>query len=192
MRTREIVAHHQHSQDRSSCDPASKQAGRRQRFMRRSLDGRGWKSATPRRRRRRRPNSPGPPPILWSSSARTDRPLAALPVPVPLPPLLLAPCTASLPPPPADAGPFRCRLQRNDPGWFVGEQRHVIFLVPAAAAEDLRTLAAEEVEQGAEAMVVPSWCACSGVLRVAVAGAWAAAFIRDATRDQAVRPCDCV
>jgi hypothetical protein len=140
--------------------------------MRRSLEGRGWKSPTP--RRRRRPSSPGPPPILWSSSARTDRPLVALPAP----PLLLAPCTAS-PPPLGAAGPFRCRLQRNDPGWFVGEQRHVIFLLPAtAAAEDLGTLAAteEEVEHGAEAMAVP------GVL---VLVGWpspvpgAAAFIRD-------------
>jgi hypothetical protein len=115
--------------------------------------------------------------------------LAALPVP----PLLLAPCTASPPPPLGAAGPFRCRLQRNDPGWFVGEQRHVIFLLPAtAAAEDLGTLAAteEEVEHGAEAMAVP------GVL---VLVGWpspvpgAAAFISDATRHEtgpAARPCE--
>jgi hypothetical protein len=127
--------------------------------MRRSLEGRGWKSPTPRwQRRRRPPSSLGPPPILWSSSARTDRPLAALPVPA-VPPLL-APCTAS---PPGAAAPFRCRLQRNDPGWLVGEQRHVVsFLLPPAAV--LGALAAgEELEQGAEAMVLGILVGVAGV-----------------------------
>lgn len=127
--------------------------------MRRSLEGRGWKSPTPRRQRRRRPpSSLGPPPILWSSSARTDRPLAALPVPA-VPPLV-APCTAS---PPGAAAPFRCRLQRNDPGWLVGEQRHVVgFLLPPAV--DLGALTAgEELEQGAEAMVLGILVGVAGV-----------------------------
>jgi hypothetical protein len=102
--------------------------------MRRSLDGSGWKS--PLRRRRWWSRSDGQT-ILRRSSARTDRPF-----PDALPPLL-CPCPSS------PLGLPRWRLQRKEPGWFVGEQRHVslaggALLVVVASGADL--------EEGVEAM----------------------------------------
>ena len=129
-------------------------------FMRRSREGRGWKSPL-RRRWRCRSRSDGQL-ILCSSRARTDRP------PIAARTLGLGP--ASPPLGAADPrGPFRWRLQRKDPGWFVGEQRHVSFLLLPGAAADLGALApaasaAGEGEQGAEAMFV--CCAVSSCVRV--------------------------
>jgi hypothetical protein len=158
MRALEIVAH-----DRSSLagDPR-----RRHMFMRRSLEGRGWKSPLRRRWRWRclsRSDGAAAGPgqmILCSSSARTDRP-----------PLLGArPPLASPPPPLGAAGPFRWRLQRNDPGWFVGEHRHVSFLLLPGTAAGLGPLptaaaaaaaAAREGEQRAEAMFVVAVLCCA-------------------------------
>ena len=126
-------------------------------FMRRSREGRGWKSPL-RRRWRCRSRSDGQL-ILCSSSARTDRPIAGRPLGPASPPLGAA----------DPRGPFRWRLQRKDPGWFVGEQRHVSFLLLPGAAADFGALApaasaAGEGEQGAEAMFV--CCAVSSCVRV--------------------------
>nr|CAB3451382.1 unnamed protein product [Digitaria exilis] len=61
-------------------------------------------------------------------------------------------------------------MQRNEPGWFVGEQRHVSFFLPVLGpAADLGPLltppaaaaAAREGEQGAEAMFVAVAVVCA-------------------------------
>ncbi|RLM80814.1 hypothetical protein C2845_PM12G29960 [Panicum miliaceum] len=151
MRAREIVAHDHPSPENLLVAQQASRARRRRRhmFMRRSREGRGWKSLL-RRRWRCRSRSDGQL-ILCSSSARTDRPFVALP---------LGPGPAS--PPLGAAGPFRWRLQRKDPGWFVGEQRHVSFLLLPGTAADLgplATAAAGDGEQGAEAMFAAVLCA---------------------------------
>ena len=163
MRAREIVAHdHRRSPEKLLVAHAAGEPHHM--FMRRSREGRGWKSPL-RRRWRCRSRSDGQL-ILCSSSARTDRPIAGRPLGPASPPLGAA----------DPRGPFRWRLQRKDPGWFVGEQRHVSFLL-------LPGTAAGEGEQGAEAMscCCAVCCArCGHGRRRPSSGPRAAAFIREA------------
>jgi len=163
MRAREIVAHdHRRSPEKLLVAHAAGEPHHM--FMRRSREGRGWNSPL-RRRWRCRSRSDGQL-ILCSSSARTDRPIAGRPLGPASPPLGAA----------DPRGPFRWRLQRKDPGWFVGEQRHVSFLL-------LPGTAAGEGEQGAEAMscCCAVCCArCGHGRRRPSSGPRAAAFIREA------------